>query len=131
VKACRWKRHDRLYLDDEARASMNNSLIGHVTLVIYAVLLAVGGVMGFVKGKSKASLISGVLSAVAAVVAVVIARMGYDRYGLWLGMTLAIVLFILFGYRYTLRWKFMPSGMLAVVSLVVLGVLILTSDWMS
>ena len=110
---------------------MNIPWIGHVTLVIYAVLLGVGGVMGFVKGKSKASLISGVLSAIAAVVAVVIARMGYDRYGLWLGMTLAIVLFILFGYRYTLRWKFMPSGMLAVVSLVVLGVLILTSDWMS
>jgi uncharacterized membrane protein (UPF0136 family) len=107
---------------------MNIPWIGHLTLGIYAVLLAVGGVMGFVKAKSKASLISGVISAIAAVVAVVLARMGYS-FGIWLGMILTIVLFITFGYRWSLRRKFMPSGMLAIVSLLVLGILIITSDW--
>jgi uncharacterized membrane protein (UPF0136 family) len=108
---------------------MNIPWIGHLTLGIYAVLLAVGGVMGFVKARSKASLISGVISAIAAVVALVLARVGYESFGLYLGVTLSIVLFITFGYRWSLRRKFMPSGMLAIVSLVVLGVLIITSDW--
>jgi uncharacterized membrane protein (UPF0136 family) len=105
--------------------------IEHVVLVLYAILLAAGGVMGFVKAKSRASLISGVLSAVAALAAAVLSLMGY-RWGLPLGVTLTIFLFVLFGYRYAIRnKKFMPSGMLAVVSLVVLLLLLLVSDWQS
>ena len=51
-------------------------------------------------------------------------------FGFPMGMALAIVLFVLFGYRYALRGrKFMPSGMMAVVSIVVLGVMILVMDW--
>lgn len=95
-------------------------LLGHITLGIYAVLLAVGGVIGFVKARSKASLISGVLSAIFAVVALVLAVLKYP-WGFPLGLTLAIVLFVLFGYRYAIRSrKFMPSGLLAVVSFVVI-----------
>jgi uncharacterized membrane protein (UPF0136 family) len=106
-------------------------LIGHVTLGIYALLLAVGGVMGFVKARSHASLITGVLSGLAALVALILARAG-SSFGLPLGELLATGLFVLFGYRYALRSrKFMPSGMLAVVSLVVLAILILASDWSS
>jgi uncharacterized membrane protein (UPF0136 family) len=105
--------------------------IEHVVLVLYAILLAAGGVMGFVKAKSRASLISGLLSAVAAVAAAVLSLMGY-KWGIPLGVTLTIFLFVLFGYRYAIRnKKFMPSGMLAVVSLVVLLLLLLVSDWHS
>ena len=106
---------------------MIHPLVGHVTLGIYAALLAVGGVIGFLKARSHASLISGLLSAVFAVVALVMARMG-NALGFPLGCLLAITLFILFGYRYAIHnRKFMPSGMLAVVSLVVLGVLLMAS----
>lgn len=98
-------------------------LLGHITLGIYAVLLAVGGVIGFVKARSKASLISGILSAIFAVVALVLAVLKYP-WGFPLGLTLAIVLFVLFGYRYAIRSrKFMPSGMLAIVSFVVIIVM--------
>jgi uncharacterized membrane protein (UPF0136 family) len=103
--------------------------IGHVILGVYAVLLGVGGVMGFVRARSHASLVSGLLSALAAVAALVLARMGY-RFGLPLGVLLAAALFVLFGYRYAVRnRKFMPSGLLAVVSLVVLLVLCAAADW--
>jgi len=45
-------------------------------------------------------------------------------------MILAISLFILFGYRYAVKTrKFMPSGLLAVVSLIVLAVMVLIMDW--
>ena len=108
-----------------------NPMIAHVTLGIYAALLAVGGIMGFVKARSHASLVSGLLSAVFAVVALGLSLMKY-RLGIPLGATLAIVLFVLFGYRYALRNKrFMPNGMLAVVSIVVLTVLLLAADWSS
>src|SRR5262249_14288123 len=99
---------------------MNMPLLGQVTLAVYAALLAVGGVLGFVRARSHASLVSGLLSAVAAVVAAVLSRLGY-RFGLPLGVLLAAGLAVLFGYRYAIRnKKFMPSGLLAVVSLVVL-----------
>ena len=103
--------------------------IGPFVLFLYALTLGVGGIMGFVKARSHASLVSGLLSAVAAVVAAVLSMMGY-KWGIPLGATLAIDLFILFGYRYAIRNKqFMPSGMLAVVSLVVLLLLMLVADW--
>ncbi|MCA1686570.1 MAG: TMEM14 family protein [Planctomycetia bacterium] len=104
--------------------------IGQVILGIYAVLLAVGGVMGFVKARSHASLISGVLSAVFAVVALALMLMKNHNLGATLGAILAVVLFVLFGYRYAIHnRRFMPSGMLALVSLAVLAAMLLTADW--
>lgn len=108
---------------------MIHPLIAQITLAFYAILLGVGGVMGFVKARSHPSLISGLLSAFFAVVALGLS-LARNPLGIPLGMLLAITLFILFGYRYALRNRtFMPNGMLAVVSLVVLSVMILARDW--
>jgi uncharacterized membrane protein (UPF0136 family) len=81
---------------------MTTSLMAQLTLGIYAVLLAMGGVMGFVKAQSRPSLISGLISAAAAAVALGLSAMQY-RFGVPLGATLAIVLFLFFGYRYARR----------------------------
>ena len=98
--------------------------VGHVTLAVYALLLAGGGIMGFVKARSRASLIAGVVSAAAAVAAMGLSVAGYS-FGRPLGLTLAIVMFVFFGYRFATRnRKFMPNGMMAVVSLVVAAILI-------
>jgi len=100
-----------------------NPMIGHVTLGIYAFLLAVGGLMGFIKARSRPSLIAGTISAIAAVVALVLSVQG-NTWGRPLGLALSGFLFVFFGYRYALRGKiFMPSGLMAVVSLVVLMIL--------
>jgi uncharacterized membrane protein (UPF0136 family) len=108
---------------------MISPLVGYITLGIYAALLAVGGIMGFLKARSRASLISGLISAVVAVIALGLATMG-SQWGFPLGLTLAIILFVMMGYRYATKGrKFMPSGLLALVSLVVLGVMILMIDW--
>ena len=59
----------------------------------------------------------------------VLAVMG-NKFGFPLGGLLAMVLFVLFGYRYAIRnKKFMPSGMLAVASLVVIAVMLMSADW--
>ncbi|ODT97763.1 MAG: hypothetical protein ABS79_07010 [Planctomycetes bacterium SCN 63-9] len=103
--------------------------IAHATLAVYAALLAVGGIVGFLKARSNASLIAGLVSAIAALVALALSLAGY-RWGIALGSLLAIVLFLFFGSRYALRnRKFMPAGMMAVVSLIVLGIMIAVTDW--
>jgi uncharacterized membrane protein (UPF0136 family) len=108
---------------------MISPLVGQVTLGIYGVLLAVGGLIGYFKAGSRPSLIAGLLSAVAAFGALGLS-IGRSQLGPPLGLVLSIVLFVLFGYRYAVKTgKFMPSGLLAVISLVVLGVMILTIDW--
>src|SRR2546423_1567252 len=108
---------------------MINPLVGHVTLGIYAALLAVGGIMGFVKARSTPSLISGVASALAALAALGLSATR-NPIGVPLGATLAIVLFVFFGYRYALRNRtFLPNGLMALVSLAVLLVMILVMDW--
>jgi uncharacterized membrane protein (UPF0136 family) len=106
-------------------------LVGHITLGIYALLLAVGGIMGFVKARSHASLIAGLISALGALVALYFSTLR-SPFGFPLGMALSAVLFVLFGYRYAIRnRKIMPNGMMAIVSLVVLGVMMLVMDWSS
>jgi uncharacterized membrane protein (UPF0136 family) len=110
---------------------MISPLVGHITLGIYAVLLAVGGVIGFVQAGSRPSLIAGLGSAAGAVVALYFSTLR-SPFGFPLGMALAISLFVFFGYRYALRnRKFMPNGMMAVVSLVVLGMMMMVMDWSS
>jgi uncharacterized membrane protein (UPF0136 family) len=108
---------------------MISPTVGQVTLGIYALLLAVGGVIGYVKAGSRPSLIAGSISALAALLALGLS-VGNNRSGVPLGLILSIALFVLFGYRYAVKTrKFMPSGLLAVASLVVLAVMFLVMDW--
>ncbi len=108
---------------------MISPLVGEITLGIYAVLLAVGGAIGYFKAGSRASLIAGTISAVAAALALGLSIKQHP-WGVPLGLILSVCLFILFGYRYAAKTrKFMPSGLLAVVSLVVLAVMFLLIDW--
>jgi uncharacterized membrane protein (UPF0136 family) len=47
-----------------------------------------------------------------------------------MGLVLSLVLFVLFAYRYAVKTrKFMPSGLLAIVSLIVIAVMFLVMDW--
>jgi len=104
---------------------MISLLAGQIALGVYAVLLAVGGVIGYTKAGSRPSLIAGLGSAVAALLALVVSRQN-PSWGMGLGALVAILLAVFFGYRFVVKTrKFMPAGLLAVVSVVVLAVALL------
>ncbi len=104
---------------------MISLLAGQISLGIYAVLLAVGGIIGYTKAGSRPSLIAGLASAVAALLALGLSYRNATL-GMGVGALVALLLAVFFGYRFLAKTrKFMPAGLLAVVSLVVLAMAIL------
>ncbi len=102
-----------------------NPQIAQAVLVAYAVLLAAGGVIGYLKARSRASLIAGLASAVIAGVAAWV--IGFNiRLGGIQGALLAVVLSVFFGGRFRRTRKWMPAGMMMVVSQVVAVFLLVT-----
>jgi uncharacterized membrane protein (UPF0136 family) len=86
-----------------------------IVLWIYIVLLFVGGLIGFLKAGSKASLITS--ASFAGVL--ILCNLGLIFQAHVADIAL-VVLLIFFTYRLTQSKKFMPSGMMAVVTLVAL-----------
>ena len=99
-----------------------NPLVGQITLGVYAVLLAVGGIIGFAKAGSRPSLVAGLGSALVAAICLGLTLAG-QRLGYPIGAVLAGMLLLFFGGRYAQGRKFMPGGLMAMVSLATLVVL--------
>jgi uncharacterized membrane protein (UPF0136 family) len=101
-------------------------LVGQVALGIYALLLVVGGVIGFVKAGSRPSLIAGVGSGVVALVALAVSTRN-PAVGFGIGLATALVVGVQMGNRYRRTGKFMPPGLVALVSVgvaILMGLLI-------
>ena len=83
---------------------------------VYGVIMILGGIAGFVRVGSKASLISGVGFGLVLLVTGI---------GIWRGSqsnlmaaeVIALLLVVLFAIRYAKKRRFMPAGMLAILSL--------------
>lgn len=115
------------------RAGGNSQLggrrqLGHSLLVndfatkvlwIYIVLLLVGGLIGFFKGKSKVSLIT---SAVFAALLVLTTLHGVFRptFASDLANIIMAILLVVFAIRLAKTRKFMPSGLMLIVTIAAL-----------
>ena len=86
-------------------------------LLLYAVLVMAGGVMGYFKANSKPSLISGLISGTALLAAWWISLTQSYNAGIALATCLAIALLIIFSLRFRKTRAFMPAGLMAAVSL--------------
>jgi uncharacterized membrane protein (UPF0136 family) len=83
---------------------------------VYGVIMMLGGILGYVKVGSKASLLSGVGMGLALLA---------SGYGVWQGrrealiasVVIAALLVALFAIRLVKTKRFMPAGMLAILSL--------------
>ena len=106
------------------RFALLGTTTAQVILAGYALLLVVGGWIGYRKAKSRPSLIAGTSSGLVALLAA--GLMIRDARAIWLGVALAVAMLVVFAIRFAKTRKFMPSGMLGIVSLGVLVSLFLT-----
>jgi uncharacterized membrane protein (UPF0136 family) len=88
-------------------------------LWVYIVLLLVGGLIGFFKAKSKVSLISS--SVFAAVLVLTQTGIFKASVSLILVNVLLAALLVVFAIRLTKTKKFMPSGLILVLTIVTLA----------
>lgn len=100
-------------------------------VIVYGCLLLVGGMMGFVKAHSWPSLVMGSLSALLMIIAGA-AMFKKSVLAYFVACTVSFCLALFFGYRFYNTYKifhtfkFMPAGMMGVISLIVFLILIVT-----
>jgi uncharacterized membrane protein (UPF0136 family) len=88
----------------------------HTVLWIYIVLLVIGGLIGFFKANSKVSLIMSV--AFAAALSLCAADVIFKSY---VADILLAALLVVFGMRLAKTKKFMPAGLMLLITIVVLA----------
>lgn len=95
---------------------MNNQNAS-LLLLGYAALLVAGGWIGFLKAQSRPSLIAGHVSGVVILIAMflIFSERG-TKAGCMLATATSLALAIFFGKRFAKSRKFMPGGLMAVVS---------------
>jgi uncharacterized membrane protein (UPF0136 family) len=87
-----------------------------IVLWVYIVLLVVGGMIGFFKAKSKVSLITSVVFA--ALLSLCAVRVVFQPY---VAEILLAALLVVFGWRLAETKKFMPSGLMLILTLLALA----------
>ncbi|MSR65327.1 MAG: hypothetical protein EXS18_06045 [Verrucomicrobiae bacterium] len=86
-------------------------------LWIYIVLLIAGGLVGFFKGKSKISLIMSVSFAAA----LILCALHVGPFNLEISIWILVALLVVFGIRLIKTKKFMPSGLMLILTVLALA----------
>ncbi len=92
----------------------------HTLLWIYIVLLVIGGLIGFLKAGSKVSLISSAVAA-AALVLTLIPNLLAPGLARGLADIILAALLVTFAIRLAKTKKFMPAGLMLLITLAVLA----------
>ncbi|GAB4329768.1 MAG: hypothetical protein OHK0047_16820 [Leptolyngbyaceae cyanobacterium] len=96
-------------------------------ILVYALLVAIGGIVGYVKAGSQQSLISGLVSGIALAIAWFLSLQTPSA-GFALATFLALGLLIVFAIRFRKTGKLMPAGLMAALSLV--AMVIFAVSWL-
>jgi uncharacterized membrane protein (UPF0136 family) len=86
---------------------------------IYGALVLVGGVMGWMKAKSVPSLVSGIVFGAALIFVGYGIKLGH-RNDVTIAMVIAGLLAVIMGIRFAKSKKFMPAGLVAILSVAVI-----------
>lgn len=99
-------------------------MVGWLVLV-YALLVAAGGVMGYVKAGSMASLIAGLVAGLALAGGSALMMRGSYQNGWWLSLIVTVLMLARFGSAALSKgFKLMPGGMVIILSVIVLAALL-------
>ncbi len=100
--------------------------LGQIVLLVYAVLMIVGGVIGYARAGSLPSLVSGVVTGVVLVLCWLLSRQS-PAAGFGLGAVTCFALSLLFIYRVWTTGKPMPAGGLLAISIIALVLLVVAA----
>lgn len=95
-----------------------------IIVVIYALLVIIGGMIGFVKANSVPSLIMGLTFALGLLLSAVSMIKGMKR-GYYAAIALTLILTGFFAYRYVISLQMMPAGFMSILSIAVIIALFL------
>ncbi len=93
--------------------------VAKYVVLIYGLLMIIGGIIGFTTAKSLASLLSGGISGIILVLVFVWSLKALPP-ALWTAVGISAALTVLMGVRFVGSGKFMPSGGIALISLIAL-----------
>jgi uncharacterized membrane protein (UPF0136 family) len=93
------------------------NVAAQASVLVYALLVLGGGIMGFKKAKSKPSLIAGLISAALLTSAFAMTMIDFKA-GLLIADIVALALLLVFIIRLAKTKKFMPSGLMVIFSIV-------------
>jgi len=88
-------------------------------LILFAIFIFIGGVMGQVKAASTLSLVMGTVFGVLLLLCG-IGTLRDKLFPAYMGIVLTLLLDAFFTYRFMVTMKFMPAGMMCIISLIVL-----------
>lgn len=94
-----------------------------LTLAIYGLLILIGGIIGHIQAKSTISLVMGLIFGVM-IMGSAFALYQKKRASIWISLSLVLLLDAFFSYRFFKTLKFMPSGLMMLLSLATLLVLV-------
>ena len=94
-------------------------------VALYGMLILIGGIIGHLKAGSQASLVMGVVSGLLLLLASggMFSKKHFKK-SVYFALILTLILDAFFSYRFMEKMKFMPSGLLALVSLGVIAGLV-------
>ncbi|XP_030016024.1 transmembrane protein 14C-like [Sphaeramia orbicularis] len=84
----------------------------------YAALVSAGGIMGYVKAGSITSLAAGLLFGLLAAVGAYL--VSQNPKNVWLSLGTSGTLAVVMGLRFLSSWKFMPAGLMTLLSALML-----------
>ena len=97
---------------------MDDIVIGQIAMGVYGLLLIAGGMMGYVKSRSRVSLFAGAIAGGLCVGATWLS-LDQPAEGFTIGSLVALLLTGVFINRFAKTRKFMPAGMILVMSAIV------------
>jgi len=98
-----------------------NAVMG-IVLIVYALIILIGGVVGFRLAGSRASLMMGFTTGLMLAVSGALVLLG-NKSGAYYGLGVNMALVLVFGSRYLRTMKMVPAGLMLGASVIVAAIL--------